>query len=313
MGAPQAGIGIKFTVTNGTASLSPTTATTNSSGLAATTASITNLSATVQVSACVTPGNNPCQTFTIFAVLPTSWTLEAVSGSAQIVPNGQPFQPLVMRVTDGSASDNPVQGVNVTFLTTLERNPQGGGGPPQGNIMRKGKPEDGQPIILGTSQSQVVTDPNGPAAITPTVGNLGPCDALITVSGGRGQLPNSTLKTWTRCHPRSNHRCQNRPSLTQCHSSLSWAKPVVAPQEPPIELFAIPQEMPAAEGPPAAEANSADPQPADPRTRDEVFEPEARRPRRVDPPNAPEGGKSCSSDLPSGRGNSSTSPPRASL
>ena len=190
MGVPQANVGIKFTVTNGSASLSPATTTTNSSGLATTTATVTNLSATVQVSACVTPANNPCQTFTLLAVPATSWTLAAVSGTSQIVPNGQSFQPLVMRVTDGSASDNPVMGVNVTFQTTLERNPQGsGGGPPQGNGMQQeseqnGQPQDGQPIILGTSQSQVASDQNGLAEITPTVENLGPCDAIIVVTAG---------------------------------------------------------------------------------------------------------------------------------
>ncbi|MFZ3340982.1 MAG: hypothetical protein WA213_08880 [Terriglobales bacterium] len=185
MGVPQANVNIKFTVTNGAASLSSSNGTTNSSGFATVTAQVTNFNATVQVSACVTPAGSPCQTFALFAVPPTSWTLAAVSGASQIMPNGLPFQPLVMRVTDGSASDNPVQGVNVTFLTTLERIPQGTGGGPQGNAMQQsGSPQDGQPIILGTSQTQVGSDQNGLATITPTVGTLGPCDAFITVTAG---------------------------------------------------------------------------------------------------------------------------------
>lgn len=187
LGVPQANIGIKFTVTNGTASLSSSTATTNSSGLASITAQVTNVGATVQVSACVTPANSPCQTFALFAVPASAWTLEAVSGTSQVVPNGQTFQPLVMRVTDGSSADNPVLGVNVTFVTTLERNPQRPSDPPTGNSSMDGghtRSSNGTPVILGTSQTQVITDQNGLASITPTVGNSGPCDAFISVTAG---------------------------------------------------------------------------------------------------------------------------------
>ena len=151
LGAPQADVAIKFTITNGTASLSSNTATTNSSGLAGVTAQVTNLSATVQVSACVSPGNSPCQTFTLFAVPASAWKPEAVRGTMQVVPNGQPFQRLVMRVTDGSAADNPVTGVNVTFLTTLERNPQGpGGGPPPGGAFAG---QNDMPVILDVADT----------------------------------------------------------------------------------------------------------------------------------------------------------------
>lgn len=182
LGVPQANVAIQFTVVNGTASLSSTTATTSSAGLASVTAQVANLSATVQVSACVSPANAPCQTFTLFAVPASSWTLEPVSGTLQVVPNGQPFQPLAMRVTDGSSADNPVMGVNVTFVTTLERNPQPpGGGPPAGGDVQG---QDDAPIILGTSQTQIVTGQDGLASITPSVGNLGPCDAFIAVTAG---------------------------------------------------------------------------------------------------------------------------------
>jgi len=180
-GAPQAGVGINYTVTSGTATLSSSNATTNSSGLATVTAQLTNLNTTVRVSACVAPGNSPCQTFLLLAVPATSWTLESVSGTAQVVANGDTFQPLVMRVTDGSTADNPVTGVSVVFLTTLERIPQGSGGPPAGD---KFAGQGTMPIILDSSQTQVTTGQDGLAAITPTVGSLGPCDALITVTAG---------------------------------------------------------------------------------------------------------------------------------
>jgi hypothetical protein len=302
MGVPEAGVGIKFTVTNGTASLSPSMATTNGSGLATSTASVTNLSATVQVSVCVTPGNNPCQTFTILAVPSTSWTLEAVSGSSQIVPNGQPFQPLVMRVIDGSASDNPVQGVSVTFQATLERNPQGsGGGPPQGNAMRNGQPQDGQPIILGTSQSQVVTDQNGLALITPTVGSLGPCDALIMVTAGiaMAQFELEDLDALPSTEPPQPVRRSGSRS-GRFIPFLNSA--VVPPEESPEELFAFPQELPAADaGAPEAEAtptesSGAEATPSEP-TPAVTCPSEDAKAGTTHPGNAPDR-KSCSPDLP---------------
>ena len=242
MGVPQSNVNLKFTVTNGAASLSSSNATTNGSGFATVTAQVTNFNATVQVSACVTPAGSPCQTFALFAVPLTSWTLEGVSGTSQIVPNGQLFQPLVMRVTDGSASDNLVQGVNVTFLTTLERNPQGSGGGPQGNVDRqqKGKPQDGNPVILGTSQSQLTTDQNGLASITPTVGSLGPCDAFITVTAGIGtaqfELENvDALPSSEQPQPVRRSGSRSEPFIPFPGGS------VAALEESPMELFAFPR------------------------------------------------------------------------
>jgi len=269
IGVPQANVNLKFTVTNGSATLSSSTATTNSSGMASVTAQVTNFNATVQVSACVTPAGSPCTTFALFAVPSTSWTLGAVSGAFQIVPNGQPFQPLVMRVTDSSAADNPVQGVNVTFLTTLERLAQGSGGGGQGNTDRgqggaqqNGMAQDGSPVILGTSQTQVLSDQNGLTSITPTVGTLGPCDAIITVSAGLAtaqyDLENVDALPSTEQPP------PVKPLVAHSARSISFAAgPVTTPEEAPEQWFVIPQEIPAPEAiPPATDV--ADPSAAAP-------------------------------------------------
>ncbi len=167
LGVSQANVTVNFVITKGTASLSASSATTNSSGFATIHAQITNQSADVQVSACVAPNNSPCQTFTMFSTPPSLWTLETVSGSSQVVPAGQAFQALVMRVTDGSSVANPVMGVNVTFQTTLAR-----------------VPESGMPVVLGSSQAQVVSAQDGLASITPSGGSVGPCDVFIAVSAG---------------------------------------------------------------------------------------------------------------------------------
>ncbi len=254
LGVPQANVAIKFTVTNGTASLSPSTATTNSSGLASVTAQVTNLSATLQVSACVSPANSPCQTFTLFAVPVSSWKLEAVSGTVQVVPNGYPFQPLVMRVTDGSSADNPVMGVNVTFVTTLERNPQGPGNPPPGGDFAG---QNGMPVILGTSQTQVVTGQDGLASITPTVGSLGPCDAFITVTAASAaaqfELENVDPLTAEQPPPKKSGGASAARSTMYFDAASASAQPPVAASL----LFAVPQEMPSADQPTVACSGSS--------------------------------------------------------
>ena len=194
MGVAAPNITINYTITQGTASLTATTANTGSNGFATVTARLTNLAALVQVNACVAPGNSPCQTFALFATPASMWTLEPVSGTAQIVSTGQSFLPLAMRVTDGSTSANPILGAPVTFVTTLERNTTGPGGPPGGDGDQAGispgtlsgsaRSSIDSPVILGTSLAQVITDLNGLASIVPTVGSFSPCDAYITATAG---------------------------------------------------------------------------------------------------------------------------------
>src|SRR5208282_1528685 len=156
LGVPKANVTVNFSVSKGTASLSASSAGTNASGLATITAQLTNQNANVQVSGCVAPNNAPCQTFTLFSTPPSLWKLETVSGSLQFVLTGQAFQPLAMRVTDGSSAANPVMGVNVTFQTTLARV-----SPDQNEL----------PVILGSSQTQFVTTQDGIASIVPSAGS----------------------------------------------------------------------------------------------------------------------------------------------
>src|SRR6266478_9106691 len=168
LGMPKANVVVNFAVTKGTASLSSGSETTDGAGFATITAQLTNQNADVQVSACVAPNNSPCQTFTLFSTPSSLWTLETVSGSSQVVPTGQSFQPLVVRVTDGSLAANPVMGVNVIFKITLAH-----------------VSENGMPVILGSSQAQVVSSQDGLASILPSAGSVGPCDVFIMVSAGQ--------------------------------------------------------------------------------------------------------------------------------
>jgi hypothetical protein len=245
LGVPLANVTVNFVITQGTATLSASSATTNASGFATVTANLTNLNAAVQVSACVAPHNAPCQSLNLFSTPPSVWTLETVSGSSQFVLTGQIFQPLVMRVTDGSAADNPVMGVNVTFATTLARVSLNQGnqqnGQPLGgeNGAENGLENDGVPVLLGSSQAQVVSAQDGTASILPTAGNAGPCDVFITVSAGAASAQFQMENLAAMVLQQTN----NTPAPTQVAPRRARTQ-ASAPMSTLEMLFAIPEGYP---------------------------------------------------------------------
>ncbi len=242
LGVPQANVAVNFLVTRGTAGLSSASATTSVSGFATITAQLTNQNANVQVSACVAPNNAPCQTFTSFSTPPSLWTLETVSGSLQFVLTGQAFQPLVMRVTDGSSAANPVMGVIVTFQTTLAR---------------VSPDQNGMPVILGSSQTQFVTTQDGLAFIVPSAGSVGPCDLFITVNAAAlvtqfqmeslAAIVPITVLAQSNNSPAQVPAAQRRPQ---------FGAPALQPT--PDVLFAVPEVAPTNDPPPPVDSPQSD-------------------------------------------------------
>ncbi len=240
LGKPMANIAVNFLVTNGTASLSAGSATTNASGFATVTANLANPAGTVQVSGCVAPNNAPCQTFTLFTTPSSLWKLETVSGSVQVVSAGQSFQPLIVRVTDGSAAANPVMGVSVIFTTTLSTLSSSQAGQQNGGAVGG----DGMPVILGSSQAQVATTSDGLASIVPSAGSVGPCEVLVVVSAGplTAQFPMESVAAIVPQHPPNNplagHAAPPNPRFAPNFGSQSATEAV------PQLLYAFPQYAP---------------------------------------------------------------------
>ena len=234
LGVPQANVVINFAVTKGAASLSSSSATTNGFGFASITATLANQNTTVQVSACVAPNNKPCQIFTLYSTAPTLWALETVAGASQAVSTGQTFQPLTVRVTDGSTAANPVIGVNIAFSTTLARVNAGQGG--QGGETLGGGTTT--PVILGSSQAQVATDQNGLASIVPSAQNVGPCDVFISVSAGASntQYQLENLAAIVSGSPKK-QAAPVTPATPDIYFSPATPTPPITPEA----LFAIPQ------------------------------------------------------------------------
>ena len=128
-----------------------------------------------------------------------------------------------MRVTDGSSAANPVMGVNVTFATTLARvSPDSGG----------------MPVVLGSSQAQVVSAQDGTASIVPSAGSVGPCDVFITVSAGpsTAQLQMENLAAIVLAQPEG-----IRARVPTAQRVPQFGAQTAAPQGVPEVLFAVPQ------------------------------------------------------------------------
>ncbi len=192
-GAPQSGVTVNFVIAQGSGTLSAASAVTNSSGYASVTLTLTNFSSNVQISACVAPGNNPCQTIYGNAVAAAMMNLQAVAGAGQVVA-GTAFQPVTVRVTDSSSPPNPVLGVSVLFQSSVLR--------PEGNDLTlvPGDPtvtQTGMAVILSASQSTAQSDVNGLASFVPSVGSFtGVLEIEIQVSAGTTAVIEDELETF---------------------------------------------------------------------------------------------------------------------
>jgi hypothetical protein len=181
-GTPLSGRTVNFMVLLGSATLSSSSSVTDASGNASTTVQIAGMSGNVRVNACVAPANTTCSLLTVNPVTAANLRMTVVSGSAQMVGVGQPFQPVVVRVTDASSPWNPVQGASVNFSMLIMR--------PDNDVFLAQDPEGvggthGMPVILGNSQTSVISDAAGLASVIPNAGSFpGMIEIEIVASAG---------------------------------------------------------------------------------------------------------------------------------
>lgn len=178
-GVARNNVQVNYTLVSGSGALSAASAKTNPSGYATVNLTVTQFSAPAQVTACAAPGNVPCRTFYINPVPLAQQNLEQISGAGQ-VSTSQTLQPVVVEVTDSASPPDAVIAAPVAFLETVLR--PGGTVPTGGN----GETDPGNPampVILEVSESNITTDMNGLASITPASVGFGPpleVDVLIT-------------------------------------------------------------------------------------------------------------------------------------
>ena len=162
---PQPSVPVNFMVVSGQGTLSAASVTTDANGNAADTVHISPVSGTVLVVACIFVANGPCKTFTITAVAASALQIEAVSGTQQVVTEGQLVAPVVMRVTNNSLPPFPVFGANVTFVNVLSRSSSSS--TPPVNIDGGGGSNNFDPVLLGSETTSVTSDGDGLAMIAP--------------------------------------------------------------------------------------------------------------------------------------------------
>jgi hypothetical protein len=183
-GTPQNNVKVNFTVVNGSGTLSAASAPTNSTGYATVTLTVAQIAALVQVSACVAPGNVPCQTIYANPVPLANQILQPVAGSGQ-VSTGQAFQPVMVRVTDSSSPPNSVIAASVAFLTTVLRPGGTSPGSGSGETNPTNPTNPAMPVILQVSESSATTDINGLASIAPSPGGFSaPLEVDVAVTAG---------------------------------------------------------------------------------------------------------------------------------
>lgn len=119
-GQPLANASVRYSVTQGTASLSSTTASSDADGYATANLILNSVAAEVHVSACVMPNAAPCSNFYVYVVAPASLRLQFIGGDQQIINTAQSFSPVRLRVVEAT-SLAPVQLAPVTVLTAVLR------------------------------------------------------------------------------------------------------------------------------------------------------------------------------------------------
>jgi hypothetical protein len=169
-GVAVSGRTVQFQLLKGTASLSSSTAVSDLSGVATDTVHVTNLAAGALISACVLPGNVPCQNFSVTAVPASSQSLQAVSGSRQAVATGQTLQPVILLVTDSGSPPHAVIGATVNIQEIVSRIEPPSGPVNIGGILIGRNPA---PVVISSSRFSMISDTNGRIAMAVSPGNAG--------------------------------------------------------------------------------------------------------------------------------------------
>lgn len=158
-GQPVANRSVSYSVTQGTATLSSTSAVTDAAGYGTTNLILSSLVAGVNVSACVMPNASPCSNFYIYVVPASSLRLQYLAGDQQIINTSQSFSLVRVRVVD--ASLNPVQLAPVTLQTAVLR----WQAPP---ATGPSVPPPPPPVVLASAQGVVYSGSEGVATFLPS-------------------------------------------------------------------------------------------------------------------------------------------------
>jgi hypothetical protein len=185
-GTGVSGKAVNYVVMKGSGTFSSATVITDANGYATSDLQLVTVSGDVEISACVAPGNAPCQIWSATAVPVSALQLQPVSGATQVVGVGATFGPVSVRVTDQATPPDPVLGASVFFQSLVGRSPND---QPILWIAQSGISQPTMPVILAQSQATVLSDVNGLASVQPTAGSVhGPVVILGSASAGASEV-----------------------------------------------------------------------------------------------------------------------------
>jgi hypothetical protein len=110
---------VNWSLMSGSTTLSKSSTTTSTTGLAGYTAAVPAMAAgkSVQLKGCL--GDGTCTVVTAMAESPAAPVVIALSGTAQTIPDNANLAMLTLLVTDGAVPGNPLAGASVIFNQTL--------------------------------------------------------------------------------------------------------------------------------------------------------------------------------------------------
>jgi len=182
-GLPVAGTTVDFLKNYGNAVIAPLSSGTDANGVANTQVTVSGLASDVNISACVAPSNAPCRTLIIHPVPDSQLNLQKSSGDAQVVPVGQAFSPVIVRVADNLG--NPVIGMRVTFDVHVNEMTDSSATVSSGELVTGHTAET---VTLSSSLVTVVSDANGLATLPGITAQNMPVNVMIRALAGQSEL-----------------------------------------------------------------------------------------------------------------------------
>ncbi|HEV2115298.1 MAG TPA: hypothetical protein VGR48_04680 [Terriglobales bacterium] len=161
-GHPVAGRTVQYGITQGNASLSSTSATTDAAGYTSVNLILSSVAAEVHASACVMPAAAPCSNFYVYVLPAAELRLQYVAGEQQIINTAQTFSPVMLRVADSASPPNPVRMAPVTVLSAVLR------WQPTAVSSGPNPPPPPTLAVLSSAQRVVFSDANGLVSILPS-------------------------------------------------------------------------------------------------------------------------------------------------
>ena len=218
-GLPVANKTVNFLLNSGTATISPSFASTGSNGIASTSITVNGISKDVNISACVAPGNTPCRTLIVHPVSATALAVQKITGDQQLINVGQSFSPVTVRVADGSA--NPVAGATVLFMVDVYRAGSDAVRTQYGDLIVTTQDDT---VVLSTSRTTVTSDNAGLATLSLSIHESQPVRVIVRAAAGVSETVLNLQSVWSSSGTPASSQNAGQAQGSVVVESPAWSK-----------------------------------------------------------------------------------------